>query len=135
MPPSRGAITAIIVAVVSIFYASHVSLHSVLCHSLCSTRCQTSLTNSASERSKKPHHSSWNAWWHPRRSRTEVEQGAGTTTEDWNILYHLGGNGPWVEKIIDVVDGGIAPPDGCEVVQVHMVCHRDFDPSAQVAKV
>jgi acid phosphatase len=42
-------------------------------------------------------------------------------TIDWNILYHLGGNGPWVEKSIDVVEEGIAPPEGCEVVQVHMV--------------
>lgn len=42
-------------------------------------------------------------------------------TKDWNILYHLGGNGPWVEKVVDVVDGGIAVPDQCVVEQVHMV--------------
>lgn len=47
--------------------------------------------------------------------------GAGAITKGWNILYHLGGNGPWVEKVIDVVDGGIAVPTGCEVEQVHMV--------------
>lgn len=43
-------------------------------------------------------------------------------TDDWNILYHLGGNGPWVEKVIDVVEGGISEPGGCRVEQVHMVC-------------
>jgi hypothetical protein len=33
----------------------------------------------------------------------------------------LGGNRPWVEKVIDIIDDGIAPPEGSEVVQVHMV--------------
>jgi hypothetical protein len=37
------------------------------------------------------------------------------------MLYHLGGNRPWVEKVIDIIDHGIAPPEGSEVVQVHMV--------------
>jgi acid phosphatase len=72
----------------------------------------------------KPHHSSWQSWWHPGRSdedRAARGQDAGTTDGEWNILYHLGGNGPWVEKVIDVVDGGIAVPEGCEVEQVHMV--------------
>lgn len=75
----------------------------------------------------KPHHSSWGSWWHPQRSdgtRAEHKQGAGAITKDWNILYHLGGNGPWVEKVIDVVEGGIAVPDGCHVEQVHMVGNR-----------
>ncbi|KZM18908.1 acid phosphatase [Ascochyta rabiei] len=75
----------------------------------------------------KPHHSSWSSWWHPQRNDGNVlerEQGAGTTTKDWNILYHLGGNGPWVEKVIDVVESGIAVPDGCEVEQVHMMARH-----------
>jgi acid phosphatase len=75
----------------------------------------------------KPHHASWESWWHPQRndeSRAARSQDAGTTDRDWNILYHLGGNGPWVEKVIDVVDGGIAVPEGCEVEQVHMVGFR-----------
>jgi acid phosphatase len=71
----------------------------------------------------KPHHASWNSWWHPqRRSSNSSGESAGTRTEDWNILYHLGGNGPWVEKVDNVVDGGLAPPDRCVVEQVHMVC-------------
>ncbi|KAF9698195.1 hypothetical protein EKO04_003905 [Ascochyta lentis] len=75
----------------------------------------------------KPHHSSWSSWWHPQRNDGTVfeqGQGAGATTNDWNILYHLGGNGPWVEKVVDVVDTGIAVPDGCEVEQVHMMARH-----------
>ena len=75
----------------------------------------------------KPHHASWSSWWHPQRtdgSIFERGQGAGATTKDWNILYHLGGNGPWVEKVIDIVDTGIAVPDGCEVEQVHMMARH-----------
>jgi acid phosphatase len=75
----------------------------------------------------KPHQSSWSTWFHPERvwSRDGHNVGysnrAGAVTRDWNILYHLGGVGPWVEKTIDVLEGGIAVPDGCEVEQVHMV--------------
>lgn len=77
----------------------------------------------------KPHQSSWDAWFHPG-SMSSIEgygndhqKRAGAVTRDWNILYHLGGNGPWVEKVIDTVKGGIAVPIGCEVEQVHMVGH------------
>ena len=55
----------------------------------------------------KPHQSSWGSWWHPQRSDgipAEHKQGAGAITEDWNILYHLGGNGPWVEKVIGALE-------------------------------
>lgn len=40
----------------------------------------------------------------------------------WNVLYHVGGNGPWIQKIDGVVEGGIGPPEGCVVEQIHMVC-------------
>jgi acid phosphatase len=43
------------------------------------------------------------------------------STDDWNILYHLGGNGPWIERIDGFVDGGVAVPSGCEVDMVHLV--------------
>lgn len=72
----------------------------------------------------KPHHSSWSSWWHPERNDGEHRNcghDARASQNDWNILYHLGGNGPWVEKTIDVVDGGIGVPEGCAVEQVHMV--------------
>lgn len=67
-----------------------------------------------------PHHSSWNTWFHPFRSLPSAD--AGSRQKDWNILYHLGGNGPWIEKIDgDSQSLGIAPPEGCSVDQVHMV--------------
>lgn len=55
-----------------------------------------------------------NNWTYPQISATN-------TTNDWNILYHLGGNGPWIPKVDGVVEGGLAPPEGCRVEQVHMV--------------
>ncbi|KAF2745937.1 phosphoglycerate mutase-like protein [Sporormia fimetaria CBS 119925] len=71
---------------------------------------------------EKPHHGSWESWWHPQRIWSKPsEQGAGALTKDWNILYHLGGNGPWIEKEVNVVEGGIAPPAECRVEQVHMM--------------
>ncbi|CAO2650994.1 Nn.00g092910.m01.CDS01 [Neocucurbitaria sp. VM-36] len=103
-----------------------------LCTSLCTPRCPASVENVHSgyfgyECAGKPHHSSWSSWWHPERSdgiRAEHKMGAGAITKDWNILYHLGGNGPWVEKVLDIVPGGIAVPSGCEVEQVHMKMSR-----------
>ncbi|CCX06869.1 Similar to 3-phytase B; acc. no. P34754 [Pyronema omphalodes CBS 100304] len=43
------------------------------------------------------------------------------STDDWNILYHLGGNGPWIDRLDGVVDGGVAVPSGCEVDMVHLM--------------
>ncbi|KAE8387504.1 histidine phosphatase superfamily [Aspergillus alliaceus] len=67
-----------------------------------------------------PHCASWNTWFNPfeypsNRSRT-VWQG-----NDWNLLYHLGGNGPWVEKIDGPGARGVDPPNGCAIEQVHMM--------------
>lgn len=101
-----------------------------LCPKLCSSTSPRSATENLHsgyfgyECAGRPHHSSWSTWWHPERSDgvpAEHKMGAGAITRDWNILYHLGGNGPWVEKVIDVVDGGIAVPKGCAVEQMHMV--------------
>lgn len=39
----------------------------------------------------------------------------------WDLLYHLGGNGPWIQKLDDTVQIGIDPPAGCRVDQVHLV--------------
>jgi acid phosphatase len=41
--------------------------------------------------------------------------------EPWSILYHLGGNGPWIPKVSGIAEDGINPPAGCTVEQVHMV--------------
>ncbi|KAI9879340.1 MAG: acid phosphatase pho5 [Pleopsidium flavum] len=68
--------------------------------------------------SKIPYTSSWGSWWHPQRSHG---RGSSEIGKGWNILYHLGGNGPWIEKIEGVVKGGIGVPKGCRVEQVHMM--------------
>ncbi|KAI9809288.1 MAG: hypothetical protein M1825_002579 [Sarcosagium campestre] len=65
-----------------------------------------------------PYTSSWSSWWHPERLRGA---GTGLIGVGWNILYHLGGNGPWIEKVDGIVEGGIGTPDGCRVEQIHMM--------------
>jgi hypothetical protein len=43
---------------------------------------------------------------------------------DWNLFYHLGGNGPWIEKLnarFGTYDEDGKTPEGCVVDQVHMV--------------
>lgn len=124
---------AIIIAIISIVYSVyHTSLLSTISPSLHANICRSAAETThpgylGYECVEKPHYSSWDAWWHPQRSQdsnAKSKDAAGVITKDWNILYHLGGNGPWVEKVIDVVEGGVATPKGCEVVQVHMVRFR-----------
>lgn len=45
----------------------------------------------------------------------------GGPNDEWNIFYHLGGNGPWIQKVDDVVEGGFEAPKGCQVDMIHMV--------------
>lgn len=83
-----------------------------------------------------PYSSSWTSWWSKDRhlvasdgthlGTTGRGQGGGTIGKDWNILYHLGGNGPWIEKADGILDGGIALPEGCMVEQVHMVSRNSY---------
>ena len=54
-------------------------------------------------------------WDHPQASVLN------TTREDWNILYHLGGNGPWIPKVDGVCEDDLSMPEGCHVEQVHVV--------------
>jgi hypothetical protein len=130
MPSSWVAFVLIPVIAILTAYLSYPSL----CLSLCSQTCapDTRTLHSGyfeyecASAPSKPHHASWSSWWHPHRSDgtpAEHKKGAGSITAAWNILYHLGGNGPWVEKIIDTVDGGVAVPEGCQIEQVHMVGH------------
>jgi len=49
------------------------------------------------------------------------KQATDKPSNQWNLLYHLGGNGPWIPKIDGVVDGGIATPNGCRIDMIHMV--------------
>ncbi|PVI06004.1 phosphoglycerate mutase-like protein [Periconia macrospinosa] len=90
----------------------------------------------------KPHHASWTSWFYPNvKSKVEVATNGlgagamGSRPTDWNLFYHLGGVGPWVEKNIDVIEGGISPPDGCEVEQIHMMArHAERYPTKKVGK-
>jgi hypothetical protein len=43
------------------------------------------------------------------------------TGTEWNLFYHLGGNGPWIPKVDGVIHETLAPPTSCVVDQVHMV--------------
>ena len=49
------------------------------------------------------------------------QQATDKPSNQWNLLYHLGGNGPWIPKIDGVVDGGIVIPNGCKIDMIHMV--------------
>lgn len=129
--PSLYTVTSFIVPIIALIAGLGLFRQSI-CTGLCSQTCSSDTENMHAGYfqyecvGNKPHHSSWSSWWHPQRSDgtdAEHKQGAGAITNDWNILYHLGGNGPWVEKVIDIVDGGIAVPEGCQVEQVHMVGH------------
>lgn len=42
--------------------------------------------------------------------------------DKWSLFYHLGGNGPWIPRVDDVVEGGIDAPEGCKIDMIHMVC-------------
>jgi hypothetical protein len=43
------------------------------------------------------------------------------TDAQWDILQHLGGDGPWIQKTDNVLNHSIDVPEGCRVDQVHMV--------------
>lgn len=55
-------------------------------------------------------------WTHPQDLANH-----NTTHEDWNILYHLGGNGPWIPKVDGPLGDELSVPEGCKIEQVHMV--------------
>ena len=84
-----------------------------------------------------PHCSSWYSWYYPQYPGDHGKlhrDWTKATKRDWNVLYHLGGNGPWVEKVEDVVAGGISLPYGCEVDQIHMMArHAERYPTRKVA--
>ena len=71
-----------------------------------------------------PHYSSWDTWFHHSQYLFPKTSPGRDRRKDWNLLYHLDGNGPWIEKVDgDGGDGvrGIKPPEGCVVEQVHLV--------------
>lgn len=61
------------------------------------------------------YHTILGKWSHPQVSVVN------TTHENWNILYHLGGNGPWIPKVEGIYGDELSIPEGCHIEQVHMV--------------
>ncbi|KAF2639334.1 phosphoglycerate mutase-like protein [Massarina eburnea CBS 473.64] len=121
-------ILTILVAIVGLWCAQPSFWCAQLCSQSDAPETSTCLSHAGYfeyECAGKPHQASWASWHHPgvvgAAKDTGNSERAGTVTKDWNILYHLGGCGPWVEKALDIVEGGIAPPEGCEVEQVHML--------------
>lgn len=64
-------------------------------------------------------------WW-SKEPDHQLKLGSGVDANGWDLLYHLGGNGPWVEKVDGVVEGGIQVPAGCKVDMVHMVFSHEL---------
>jgi hypothetical protein len=67
----------------------------------------------------------WTSLWSSAHPLVQGDDHVNATnvTSDWNLLYHLGGNSPWIAKVSGVVDEtSIDPPAGCRIDQVHMVC-------------
>ncbi|KAJ6087861.1 hypothetical protein N7467_006775 [Penicillium canescens] len=66
-----------------------------------------------------PYYGSWRTWLNPCQSaQPDTSQ---TSGKEWNILYHLGGNGPWVENIHEGAASSLETPEGCSIDQVHMI--------------
>lgn len=65
-------------------------------------------------------------WWSNEPDHP-LAPGSAVDVDGWDILYHLGGNGPWVEKVDGVVESGIQVPAGCEVDMVHMVVPHELE--------
>ncbi|KAJ9211710.1 hypothetical protein DTO166G4_6717 [Paecilomyces variotii] len=82
-----------------------------------------------------PHTASWNTWFHPQRAGPDPPR---ERRKGWNILYHLGGYGPWIEKVDGTAStigqgDAVAPPVGCVVDQIHVMSrHTERYPTKSV---
>ena len=63
----------------------------------------------------------YNNW--PWSQKTHASSGAVAL---WDILYHVGGNGPWIRKLDGTAGEDIGPPAGCKVEQIHMVSDCEY---------
>ncbi|KAL4977929.1 hypothetical protein BDW66DRAFT_165317 [Aspergillus desertorum] len=61
----------------------------------------------------------WNTWF-DLSHKTSHNNPLVPESDGWNLYYHLGGYGPWVEKL-DGPTQGMELPAGCHVDQVHMM--------------
>ncbi|KAL2820058.1 histidine phosphatase superfamily [Aspergillus granulosus] len=68
-----------------------------------------------------PQYPSWNSWFNPFPDLRE--KSSPLKSDGWNLHYHLGGYGPWVEKLDGPVQGIEVPP-GCLVDQAHMMARH-----------
>ncbi|KAL4995567.1 histidine phosphatase superfamily [Aspergillus recurvatus] len=64
----------------------------------------------------------WNAWFDPSQ-KTSHNNPSVQESDGWNLYYHLGGYGPWIEKL-DAPTQGIEPPARCHIDQVHMMARH-----------
>lgn len=72
------------------------------------------------EQSESPYSGRWKTWF--SLSQSKVPGSKPSPGKGWNVIYHLGGNGPWIENSGEGTDPNLAPPEGCLVDQVHLVC-------------
>ncbi|KAJ5742705.1 uncharacterized protein N7511_011106 [Penicillium nucicola] len=66
------------------------------------------------------HSENWKTWLNPHQSA--LPSAIQTSENKWNILHHLGGNGPWIKNIHHGVASSLETPEGCSIDQVHLVC-------------
>lgn len=51
--------------------------------------------------------------------------------DNWDLHYHLGGNGPWIHKTSMILTEDVSLPEGCSAEQVHMMSrHAERYPTA-----
>ncbi|KAF3017972.1 acid phosphatase pho5 [Penicillium rubens] len=78
-----------------------------------------SIASSSEEQSESSYFGSWKTWFHPSLSKSPDSKQS--LAKGWNVLHHLGGNGPWIENAGEGPASNLAPPDGCSVDQVHLL--------------
>lgn len=116
-----STIMAFLYSLVKVIYPFFVILAAVLLYNYGPEHSLTTLISPVTHHTPtSPYAASWRSWFHPLQSHLGYAPTA--LKRYWNVLHHLGGNGPWVEML----DEGsrtpdLAPPPGCSMDQVHMV--------------
>ncbi|CAG8322361.1 unnamed protein product [Penicillium nalgiovense] len=80
---------------------------------------QSIASSSSEEQSVSSYFGSWKIWFHPSQSKATGSKQP--LVREWNVLHHLGGNGPWIENAGEGAASNLAPPDGCSLDQVHLL--------------